>query len=50
MLKLEIELEGATVNGVIRETLGIDIDKPEVLGAEYKGLNAEYEEPTYKEE
>ena len=49
MLKLEIELEGATVNGAVREALGIDIDEPRVLGAKYKGLNAKYEEPTYKE-
>ena len=49
MLKLEIELEGATVNSAVRETLGIDIDKRGVLGAEYKKLNAECEEPTYKE-
>ena len=47
--KLEIELEGATVNGAVGEALGADTDEPRVLGAEYEGLNAEYEEPTYKE-
>ena len=49
MLKLEIEIEGATVNGAVREALGTDIDEPRVLGAECEGLNAEYKEPTYKE-
>ena len=49
MLKLEIELEGATVNGAVGEALGTDIDEPGVLGAEYKGLNTKCEEPTYEE-
>ena len=49
ILKLEIELEGATVNGAVREALGIDTDEPGVLGAKYEGLNAECEEPTCEE-
>ena len=49
MLKLEIKLEGATVNGAVREALGIDTDEPGVLGAKYEGLNAKCEEPTYEE-
>ena len=50
ILKLEIELEGATVNGAVREALGTDTDEPRVLGAEYEELNAKCEEPTYEEE
>ena len=46
MLKLEIELEEATVNGAVREALDTDMDEPRVLGAEYKGLNAKCEELT----
>ena len=49
MLKLEIELEEATVNGAIRETLDTDIDEPRVLGAKYEGLNTKCEEPTCEE-
>ena len=50
ILKLEIKLKEATVNGAVREALGTDIDKPGVLGAKYKELNAKCEEPTYEEE
>ena len=49
MLKLEKELEGATVNGAVREALGTDTDKPGVLGTKYEGLDAECEEPTCEE-